>query len=401
MLVFISPDITRLVLLYVVLPKPAYWVRLRPKFHEKLFKQKFKILSNPACINYIYQNPKYVGNIYHWTKSIFTNKSPRALELFNSFAEREHEMYKIENSRDVKILMAGHPYAYAHTLYEPELMDIIEYRINLLSLNIKCPQLEEYYKKNLSDIELTEIKHIVQNPHMFYLVAHLLPKLLNDESKLDAKINAQLVITSNYGVIFSIFDNVSKNPSREAMGFIEKNINWVFENKKPWVYWIFSNPSAFSIIKFLLESLDRIVDEIDICNIQGELCTNTNPDIINLLRTYPQYIGDRLSANPLDEAIDILLENPKLIDYTFASFNTNPRIVPLLKANIDKLQVVFLASNPLVFHGINFTSKIINKIKYFIDKEAQNRIERIHVERAKYLEQIQVELDIYHNIKEN
>ena len=134
---------------------------------------------------------------------------------------------------------------------------------------------------------------------------------------------------------------------------------------------ILANPHAYPLIKY------KIKNDYYIFASSVHLSSNANPRVLKLLRTHQNYISGNLSANPSDEAINLLCAYPDLIDYEYLSANTNPRIRWLLKANYDKLDKDRLSSNPLIFSHIEFNSKNTSKILDNLNKGAKRKLTQL------------------------
>lgn len=223
--------------------------------------------------------------------------------------------------------------------YERNIWNEPDFRFNLLAIKTKeIPELIEVYK-TLKHDEITkpEWSRLAANPHTWDIFYNY--------------------ITSGdfTGSIKDFAKYISLNTAKGAIEYMGKNIK-LFANCPN----LYSNPSAYSIIIQLIRNMNP--------EYAKNLCSNTNPDVIALLRSYPDLISQRLSANPTDAAIDILLADPTYISYSYLSANTNPRVVPLLKANYDKLDKTLLSANPIIFPVDKFTPRFVERIRQIYTK---------------------------------
>lgn len=372
---FSSPDITRLICLYSIKSKVARWLKKHKNFVELISGSV--ILANTAGIHWLLNDYKYVRKVYlrkydelsGLLKYIFMNKSPRVMELYNRIYESNYELFELidPSKTKTKIAMGGNIITYTQTLQEPELLDNTSYRYNLLSLNIQIPELMEFYKTKVLGLEdnKNEINQMATNPYTWQLVSQFISF---DQVEVNEKpagcFGIDTFIHFNvYPCSHPVIWYACSNPDINMINLLADNIDFIMNN--PYLHTrIFSNPSrVLPIIKILLESGTVSKHKLYFDKTKRAFCSNTNPSIINLLKLYPEFIHSTLSANPLDEAVDILLENPQLINWTYLSANTNPRVYPLLKNNVEKLDIYKLGSNPLIFCPINFTPKLIERIR--------------------------------------
>lgn len=140
---------------------------------------------------------------------------------------------------------------------------------------------------------------------------------------------------------------------------------------------IYSSPHILPIIHELANIKDH-------CHI---LCENPNPLVIKIIGSDPKLISETLSANPLNNAIDILYTRPKLIDYKYLSSNTNPRIKWLLKENYPKLYIRRLLKNPVIFPLFKFTATNTQRVIDSIEQITRVEIEQLNM-RVKLLGEI-------------
>jgi hypothetical protein len=158
---------------------------------------------------------------------------------------------------------------------------------------------------------------------------------------------------------------MSANPHPEAVSMIlEKinsynlfdrfKINWCMLgcNDNPEIVSLLIEKMAPSYKKAILLSLwEKLIDEITIGSIQlrilSNLCTNTNPNVLTILKKYPYAInGVSLSSSwSCSDAIALLRENPDKIDWFYLSNNAHPDAITLLKENPDKLVWYSLSNN--------------------------------------------------------
>ena len=170
-----------------------------------------------------------------------------------------------------------------------------------------------------------------------------------------------LELEENYDKIN--WHHISLNPN--AIDLLKKNydkINWRI---------VSANPNAIKLLKEKIELEEKgIYDRSDEYNaIDGDiLSTNTNPNVIKLLKKYPNKINWKyFSENP--NAIDMLkirieyennlsskdyssLDVTQKINWNYLSDNKNANAIDLLKENQDKINWKMLCSNPIAIKMI-------------------------------------------------
>lgn len=173
---------------------------------------------------------------------------------------------------------------------------------------------------------------------------------------------------------------LSANPSNKAIELLLKNVSTI-----DWKM-LSTNPNDKAI-----ELLEKNKDEIDEIDWYNYLSKNTNDKAIELLGKYfaetgidPQYTDilvdnlskntsdvaikllnndfsheefnwKNLSANPNDQAIELLKQNQDKIDWESLSKNTNEKVIELLEKNQDKFNWIIwgrLSANPIIFEEI-------------------------------------------------
>lgn len=364
------PDITGLVLLYVTIRKPGKWIELSDIFGND--HDKISGLANPVGIDWAIDKAKssllFSNNNDELTLSkIISNTSRRTEELYNKFLS--YNNFQLDPIEDH---LNGHTpwlisdesyahefvYAYAKKYFPNKLLDQFNYvYFRSCPLKIKSNIISDliaWYSTNKPVDGLYEIPGLAANPYtwdifMGYLSTH--PDLDLDKTRYKK--------------------HICSNISTKAIEYISENIE-TFKDCPS----LYSNPSAYKLIKQLINQMDP--------KHADKLCSNSNPQVINLLNTYSKFISQSLSANPLDEAIDILLANPDLIDLTYLSSNSNPKIEHLLKANYGKLDKARLGSNPLIFPAKKFTPRLIEKISRIYETVVESHAEE-HDKKASEL----------------
>ena len=126
------------------------------------------------------------------------------------------------------------------------------------------------------------------------------------------------------------WDLVSANPS--AVYLLKKYPEKI---KK---YYLNSNPEAI----YLLEKNPHwIVPDVLSCNKNGL-------ELLEKMVKCKMYHWNNLCGNPSTTAIKIIKNNISKIDFEGLSRNTNPEVIPIIRANIDKCDVITLLKNPIM-----------------------------------------------------
>lgn len=244
--------------------------------------------------------------------------------------------------------LTTNPYGYSWALDKfPELLALQNQQIlvNLLGLKNQIPDLIAIYKskRRLND---WEAKLLAAHPFMFDI---FLDKIGYPDKNI-----------REYSQM------ISSNPSELAMMFLTANPDLIDTSI------ILENPSAYDFISRALITSNYKLSESD----ASRLCRNPNPRVIQLLRTHLELVQPSLSANPSEEAISILMENPDLIWISNIIKNTNPRVIPLLKAKYKELDKKALALNPVIFQQSKLNAKFVDSMVRFIKFQIKKLIEK-------------------------
>jgi len=127
--------------------------------------------------------------------------------------------------------------------------------------------------------------------------------------------------------------NLTSSNIQFAEWFDPKYLNWSELSKNP----------SDGAIQLLISNPDKIV--------WRHLVLNTNENAIELLKEndfierYYEYCHFWISSNESDACLQLLLENPKYINWSALSGNSNSQAVLMLKQNYDKIDWDRLASN--------------------------------------------------------
>lgn len=356
-------DITGLVYSYAYYAQPAQWVKKEDKTIIGNINKinNLIILSNPRAVDWILHNINFpMDYMEDITDYIARNKTSRVFELLDKIMPQD-----VKYSTRILRALAANPRGYQYVLNKYGTYDniilkcITTFPIPKLIEKYNKPSLRPSYPLTVRDINCfgPTIDALARNPYTFDIFLEILG---------DAPISSTHLLS------------ISKNTSELAIKYIIEN----FDKFVPHMRTILANPSAYPIIEDLASNHKIICnkypgtefDELDF------LSMNPNPKVIELLKKYPEYIRSSISGNSTDEAVDIILENPKLINYRLLSSNTNPRILPLLKANRTRLDLNFLYENPLIFPQRIFTSRFIKRIEDNLISRQKELIELAKVE---------------------
>lgn len=385
-------DILGLVLSYALVRRPVRWVYkhfiLEKSNHLKYVESlpyhrmgytafipdHITLLSNSAGIDwiiykldltYLIDRDLNVSDEVEAFELISKNKSPKSHELYEkmiryfghdgSTCEFDIDTYSHDQLCDISEAM----YDYVKNKFPDDFAKGIRTRYlrfiyKLLEMNKLIPELIEWYELNCkSKIGEEEMKLLAFNQYTWDIFINY------------AKERGDLIET--------YIKSICSNTSTKAIEYIGSNIN-MFKYCSN----LYTNPSAYP----LLINLDTTIPS----TILENMCSNPNPQVIKLLEKYPQYICSKISANSTNEAVDILLANPNLIDYKYLSSNTNPRILPLLKANYDKLNLGSLYANPLIFPRIKFSDRALRKIFEICEQNTRTSVDSLINEHIAKLE---------------
>ena len=117
--------------------------------------------------------------------------------------------------------------------------------------------------------------------------------------------------------------------------------DWIQEEREKGLddldwFWLSGNPNAIDLLK---ENSKKINWET--------LSGNTNTNAIELLKANPKKINwENLSGNPNTKAIELLKKYPEEIDWNRLSGNPNPKAIELLNAKSEKIDWENLSGNP-------------------------------------------------------
>ena len=147
---------------------------------------------------------------------------------------------------------------------------------------------------------------------------------------------------------------LSTNPNTKAIELLEKN-----RDKIDWYNYLSKNTND----KAIDELLDKYFEEngiepYDKDILVDNLSKNTSDVAIEILDAYflpEEFNWTNLSANPNDQAIELLKQNQDKINWESLSKNTNEKVIELLKQNQDKFNWIIwgrLSANPIIFEEI-------------------------------------------------
>lgn len=380
-------DVLSIIYTYAYCPVPALWVGHRAavvrnpeckdigkhigstyhsllNYHENLLKNPkahWWIISN---LTRVAQNHDSISHIVK--KNVLENKTPHLTKIINTFYDVNELTNKDNNDKySLEIMnLSRNPYGYTLLLEQTHSL----FDANILSVhpNIKIPHLVEKYR-NIYGQNNQIINHEPKY-NILYALAH------------NAYTFDIFLMAVKYQVDDRYLHTISLNTSELA-------IQWISENMHRYEYNCHSipnNPSAYQIIKDLIVKKrmkpNKKTNEL--------LSTNTNPQVINLLKTHPEFISEYICSNPLDEAVDIIFDRPDKINSRLLATNTNPRILPLLKKYPEVLYHPNLWANPLIFQERQINAKFAEKIEAkFINEllEEQKIVNaRIKIENEKH-----------------
>lgn len=352
-------DIIGLVYSYVYCPQPVHWIgkqalaRTISKKVDMFSLQTMPVLSNPKAAYFIMHNfnalrQEWNNNYVGAHKLLASNASKHVMDLLNILDPKGTYMCD-----DIYKILAVNPYGYKYVLGKFNKDQVNKYHAHILS-HTKFHVPELINKLNRVKLELDKHKQsinmLAKNPHTFDIFL----KIIGSDQVPDV-----------------FLDSISRNTSDQAIEYIKAN----FDRFCAHIQNILANASGYQIIADLVSN-----GKINSSVAGDSLCVNTNPQVIELLKKYPEYITPAISSNSLDEAVDIILENQHLVDYTKLSSNTNPRVLPLLRANKSQLDKESLYSNPIIFPQRKFTSQFIRRIEQNMISKQKELAESIRAE---------------------
>ena len=207
-----------------------------------------------------------------------------------------------------------------------------------------------------ADFNWKYFKILIENPNSFdFIQDYFLDELDNNQ------INNQIVFLSlhnNNNALDYLEKNrqkidwtlLAKNENFKAIELIEekiKNDKNIFYNNFDVVFWIYlcENKNAFHL--FTKDRIDKLIKNIQF-NFYKFIALNKNPDVIPLITSFIEKIKkneiqnqtknyekiwESISFNP--NAVDILKNNPKKINYNSLAFNENTDCLKILEDYID------------------------------------------------------------------
>lgn len=339
-------DILGLIYVYAYLPKPVRWIdpaRLLDITHSN-------VLTNPAGVYWIetmldvfYKSSNLPVSENELIEYLAQNKSIKGINLMEKLI-LEHKLLNKQWKPSLFAHLAANPYGYHYKTPESKIYDKL-----LLSIkNFPIPDLISRYSNYITDDE-NILKLLASNPFTFRIFLK--------------QIETQGINPIQYKT------SICSNTSEEALGYIGQNFDNYYKTPK-----LFANPNAHKLITRALSILgDQPMNTKKQQIYALALCSNTNPEILKILYSYPELINIKLASNPADMAVDILLRNPEL--FTHPNFpvylvkNTNPRIIPLIKSHITHINFRSLSTNPLVFHHVPFSHKFTDRVSNLLIKK--------------------------------
>lgn len=192
----------------------------------------------------------------------------------------------------------------------------------------------------------------------------------------------------------------SKNTHPGAVHMMEQNVHskqllWSFISANPSAIYLLkrhpeninkrylnSNPEGISLLE---ENLDWIIPDILACNKNG----------IQLLKSSvkcKRYYWNNLCSNPSAKAIKVIKKNLSKIDFEGLSKNTNPEVIPIILANLDKCNWSELSRNPIMVPLLKENQHKINW-EYLFGNNSEEAMELIH-ENIQKLDETGVELGL-------
>lgn len=357
-------DIIGLIYTYSYLPSPAQWIN--PE--ELLNITHSNILVNPAGVYWIeamkelfYETTNRQGKVNissdTFIEYIAANKSIQGIKLFRALVFKHSDQYgKFSN------ILVSNPYGYTYAIPSDYRSKTTQYvnsgvpakdrqfdELLLLNDSVSIPQVIERYTDCVEDDkEISEL--LASNPFTFHIFLKQVKAQNIDPYKFKSAI--------------------CSNPSDETIDYIEANFDKYCKSRM-----LLANPSAYKlIIRALPILLEPVMSPKNKQYMQSfyarHLCSNPNPDVIALLRLYPQFISVSLAANPLDIAFDILLENPNLLEskafVSHIAANTNPRAIKFIKTRINNLTFRTISANPVIFYHRAFNCKFTERVSHLI-----------------------------------
>ena len=297
---------------------------------------------------YSYIVPKYV--LDDWVEPVAPKLSLHKIcKIYNALDYIKSNNYDLDWRCITSLCQNQNPEAIDMIFTSNQILDYIDV-YELYSNPISIEIIKEKIKLNTHDNDDRRFDilwyQLCKNPHPD-AIALIKSDMITDQ---DGRWNCNCI--DDYECIceeIECWSALCANTNPEAIEILQTHINAL--TPKCWET-LCSNYSAYPIIK---ENLDQI-DEWG----WSEMCSNTNPDVINLLSSHIDLIDwSILSANPA--AIDILKQNLDKVDWS--SLSTNPAAIDLLKNNIEKVDLEQLSGNSAIFVKNYFKiEKEVNKL---------------------------------------
>lgn len=340
-------DVYGLIYLYAYPPqKLVEWVNPAdiPGYLSYKRGDDLSILANPAGIHWAMKNldkftktykskdGKNEIKVFEDPQKVFDviakNQSKYMIDLLELAATKVAKSYFDKTILEsIKTLLASNPYG-AHYIAKKLGVENHELRCELLSTNTETPILEliTYYQKKIENIVVDKTERIMMAKNKF---------------------------------MWDIYKKIGNNTPTDILNESEQALKYY--NKNPKEY-------QMKRSKIIAESIKnpRIKNGVMIA-VRDSPNSIFAKDLKNLpLHMMIPYI---LSANSSDNSIDILLKHPNLMDLNMLPVNSNPRIIPILKANYTKLNYKILSICPLIFTQPKFAPKFVQKINHILSRQ--------------------------------
>ena len=359
-------DIAGLVIKYNIKLKLAKWVNQSDIMH-----------THPECYGYAIDIPDVVGNPsgFEYMMEYLSSSDPIKMKctpsgnVYNMLYRRILRVISLSDIPNVINLIKW-------ALDKSKLLvgEIDDYMINLACTKYGYKWALEQLPKNLLSLHASSGIGTLVISNLLKIHTEPIPELIKIfKDPAQNLINGQIELLAANPHMFDIFIEktrncpmekyskmISSNTSADSINFLIRNPELVDTER------IMGNPSAYLIIRDILVKHNYKLSNPE----ASSLCTNPNPHVIDLIRNNLELIRPELSRNSTNEALDILFENPDLIDLKFLVANTNPRVIPILKANYILLNKRLLATNPVIFTQVRCTSKFISRVEKLLIDDA-------------------------------
>ena len=327
---------------------PADSIRLITDHYKSLLKYKL-VDWVKDWMDKDYENYKIHGRDTNYFDNLSANRNAIDFLTLPETINKINYYFLSDNTNPKALLLIEKKIIEEQKLSRTE-VDKLSNRINWYSLSCN-PIAVELLEKYENKIDWSGLVNN-PNPDALRLIKKELKRDVDSENidweELSANPMVFQLLKENPDYIDYIdYSGLSMNPSPEAIQLLKENPDEI-------EYAMLAgntNPEALKIFK---KGIKSHRDEIDWVQLAG----NTAPEATKIVKEFLHKlhldgsdweVTSALSSNSSDEAIQLLKENNKLIDWKALSSNTNPKALEMLQANQSRIYWPSFSTNPSIF----------------------------------------------------